>query len=101
MKLTNTTEAQFRQAVRVAAKKGAAMQRKIIVTYDEGSRDFVEKAVGVEERVCPDCLAHYLPSSSYNHECDGLMKALVDFGKASKPKWKADIEKRYTPNDTL
>ena len=59
------TETQFRRAVKVAAKKGAEMQKEVL-----------EKFYKVAKQ-CPHCLCHYAGF----HTCDGMMKALVDYQK--------------------
>ena len=63
MKLKNTSEKQFRQAVRVAARKGAAMQRKLVESICSNcSTELKDSALAVldgnpkHQRLCLGCM---------------------------------------------
>ena len=95
------TETQFRQAVKVAAKKSAKLQKEILDKFcsncgrkltEEGSLAMLdgnpkhgrmchlcgrEALYSKERERCPSCLAYYTGFHTY----DGVMKALVDYQK--------------------
>lgn len=59
--------------------------------------DFNQKGINKGEKVCPDCMAHYIGK----HLCDGLMKMLTQSYKNKKQKGKKIVLTLSSHKDIL